>query len=295
MDRIQTFLQDPTIIKLLYVLLALVLIWVGIKVINRGIGKYISDNSTRYQARKMASFTGYILFFLAVMLIFNYKLSSLTLALGVAGAGIAFALQEVIVSIAGFLAILSGNFYKVGDRVQLGGIKGDVVDIGVLRTTLMELGDWVAGDLYNGKMVRIANSFVFKEPVFNYSGDFPFLWDELKIPVKTECDYKYCKEVFLKILEEEVGEFADHSKLSWEKLTQQLYVEKAKVDPMVTLTFDENWITFTFRYVVSFNTRRGTKDRIFSRVLDAVAESSGKIKIASAAVEITAFPEKTIL
>jgi small-conductance mechanosensitive channel len=67
------------------------------------------------------------------------------------------------------------RFYNTGDRVQLGGIKGDVMDIGVLRTTIMETGQWVDGDLYNGRIVLIANSYVFKEPVFNYSGDFPFM------------------------------------------------------------------------------------------------------------------------
>jgi small-conductance mechanosensitive channel len=103
-------------------------------------------------------------------------------AIGVAGAGIAFALQEVIGSVAGWIAISFGGFYRPGDRVQVGGIKGDVIDIGILRTTLMELGEWVNSDLYSGRIVRVANSFVFKQPVFNYSGDFPFLWDELRLP-----------------------------------------------------------------------------------------------------------------
>ena len=65
---------------------------------------------------------------------------------------------------------------KPGDRVLLGGIRGDVIDISLLRTTLMELGEWVKGDQYNGRIVRVANSFVFKEAVLNYSADFPFLW-----------------------------------------------------------------------------------------------------------------------
>jgi small-conductance mechanosensitive channel len=97
-------------------------------------------------------------------------LSSLTVALGVAGAGagIAFALQEVIASVAGWIALSFGQFYAVGDPVQLGSIKGDVIDIGVLRTTLMEIGEWVKGDQYNGRIVRVVNSFVFKEPVYNY-------------------------------------------------------------------------------------------------------------------------------
>jgi hypothetical protein len=86
--------------------------------------------------------------------------------------------------VAGWIAVSLGGFYKVGDRVELGGIRGDVVDIGFLRTTLFEVGEWVDGDLYNGRVVRVANSFIFKEPVVNYSGDFPFLWDELHVPVK---------------------------------------------------------------------------------------------------------------
>jgi small-conductance mechanosensitive channel len=109
--------------------------------------------------------------------IYGGRLGGLTVTLGVAGAGIAFALQEVIASFAGWFAIALSGFFRTGDRVQLGGIRGDVIDIGVLRTTLMELGEWVSGDLYSGRVVRIANSFVFKEPVFNYSADFPFLWD----------------------------------------------------------------------------------------------------------------------
>ena len=82
------------------------------------------------------------------------------------------------------LGIGLGQYYAPGDRVQLGGIMGDVIDISILRTTLMECGDWVKADLYNGRIVRIANSFVFKAPVFNYSGDFHFVWDEITVPIK---------------------------------------------------------------------------------------------------------------
>ncbi|NJN78831.1 MAG: mechanosensitive ion channel [Saprospiraceae bacterium] len=133
---------------------------------------------------------------IAILVVFSNQLTGFTVFLGVAGAGIAFALQEVIASVAGFIVIHSSNFYSIGDRVSVGGIKGDVIDIGILRTSLMEIGDWVDGDLYNGRMTRVANSFIFKEPVFNYSGDFPFLWDEVKVPIKTNSDYQYAREKF---------------------------------------------------------------------------------------------------
>ena len=240
----------------------------------------------------MINFLGYLLFIFGMLYIFNTKLSGIGTALGVAGAGIAFALQEVIVSVAGYVTVFTSNFYKVGDRVKLGGIKGDVIDIGLLRTTLMEIGDWVNGDLYNGKMVRVANSFVFKEPVYNYSGDFPFLWDEMTIPIKTEGNYQYAKEIFERILEEEVGAFADTSQVAWDKMIGTYSIENARVKPMVSMAFDENWITFTLRYVVDYKSRRGTKSILYDKILTAIKQSEGKIEVGSAAFEITAFPKK---
>ena len=166
------------------------------KVLKLRIAGPIKSTDNRYRTRKLLDFTGYFLMILMITVVFSDKLGGLTVALGVAGAGIAFALQEVIASVAGWLAILFAGFYKTGDRVQLGGIKGDVIDVNVLRTTLMETGQWVDGDLYNGRIVRIANSFVFKEPVFNYSGDFPFLWDEIKIPVQFGSNYEKARDFF---------------------------------------------------------------------------------------------------
>lgn len=288
MNDLAKLLEDPIVLNWLKIAIALLILILGIRALNKGLNKYVESNSTRYSAKKFINFIGYIVFLLFVIVTFNYKLSSLTIALGVAGAGITFALQEVIVSVAGFLAVLFGNFYKVGDRVKLGGIKGDVVDIGVLRTTLMEMGDWVNGDLYNGKMVRVANSFVFKEPVYNYSGEFPFLWDEIAIPIRHGANVEYGKELFMKILLEELSDYIQECKTSWEKLTKDLYIEKARIDPMVTISFDENWITFTLRYVVDHKRRRATKDAIYSKILKELREDkSARLKIATSAMEIT--------
>jgi small-conductance mechanosensitive channel len=291
-SSIKEFLYDPTVGKMVAIFVGVAAIWILIKVIQSKVIGKIKAADNRYRTKKLAGFVGYFLTILLITIVFSDKLGGLTVALGVAGAGIAFALQEVIASVAGWLAIVFGGFYKVGDRVQLGGIKGDVMDIGVLRSTLMETGQWVDGDLYNGRIVRIANSFVFKEPVFNYSADFPFLWDEMKIPLKTESDYKYSREAFTQLLEEVVGDFVRESQSAWDEMTKELYVEKAQIAPMVTLSFDENWITFTLRYIVDYKKRRGTKDILYTNILEAIAQSNGKMKIASAAFEITAFPKK---
>lgn len=291
MDQILAIFDNPIFVNIASVFLLFVVVYLIIKVLQKTAFKLVKDNSAKYRFKKLISFLGYLIFIIGVIFIFNAKLSGLGTALGVAGAGIAFALQEVIVSVAGYIAVFTSHFYRVGDRVKLGGIKGDVIDIGILRTTLMEIGDWVNGDLYNGKMVRVANSFVFKEPVYNYSGDFPFLWDEITIPIKTKGDYKYAKEIFSEILKDEVGDFADSSQKAWDNMIGKYDIENARVQPMITMVFDQNWITFTLRYVVDFKSRRSTKSNLSDKILTAINSSKGKIEVASAAIEITAFPK----
>lgn len=292
MDKTLSILSHPIFIKAGSLFILLIVVYSIVKLLQKASYTLAKDNDAKYKFKKMITFIGYLLFVLGIMLIFNTKLSGIGTALGVAGAGIAFALQEVIVSVAGYITVFTSHFYKVGDRVKLGGIKGDVIDIGILRTTLMEIGDWVNGDLYNGKMVRVANSFVFKEPVYNYSGDFPFLWDEITIPIKTNSDYKYGKELFKKILDVEVGNYADSSQVSWDKMIGNYNIENAKVQPMVTIAFDENWITYTLRYVVDYKSRRSTKNNLYSAILQGIAESNGSLEIASTAFEITTITRK---
>ncbi len=291
MESLLEFFQTPPGARLLSVTFVVFVIFIIIRIIKGIIPKYIAATESRYRARKFVNFVGFIFAFIAVLIIFSNQLTGLSVFLGVTGAGIAFAFQEFIASIAGYIAINFTSFFKVGDRVQLGGIKGDVIDIGVLRTSLMEIGDWVNGDLYNGRIVLIANSFIFKEPVFNYSGDFPFLWDEIKVPIKSEGDFEYAREKFKAILVEVQGDYVEKAKKHWSKMTEKLMIEEARVEPMVRMTFDENWITFTLRYVVDFKERRGAKDLISTKVLQAIRESNGRVKVASAAFEITAFPQ----
>ena len=132
--------QAPGVVKLLAALVGLVLIVLAVRLAQHYITRNLKDSDSRYYGRKLITFGGYLAVILLVSIVFRDRLVGLTVAIGVAGAGIAFALQEVIGSVAGWIAISFWGFYKPGDLVQLGGIKGDVIDIGILRTTMMELG-----------------------------------------------------------------------------------------------------------------------------------------------------------
>jgi len=287
---VSEWLFDPTVGKIVAVIAGIIIINVLTRVARRVLLGRIESNSTRYRLRKLINAGGALITVILVTIVFSNKLGNLTVALGVAGAGIAFALQEVIASIAGWIAVSFGNFYSVGDRVQLGGIIGDVIDIGVLRTTIMETGQWVKGDQYNGRIVRVANSFVFKEPVFNYSSDFPFLWDEITVPVKYGSDYKLAREIMQKIADTELGNIVPDAKKTWHEMVNKYRIEDARIEPMVTLIANDNWLEFTVRYVTDYKRRRSSKDILFTRILEEFDATGGRVSMASATFHLVDAP-----
>lgn len=290
-EQIRAWLFDPAVGKMITAAVVLIVVFAASRILQRAVAGRVADATTRYRARKAVALVGYLLAMLALAAIFSDRLGGLTIAFGVAGAGIAFALQEVIASAAGWVAISFGRFYAPGDRVQLGGIKGDVIDVGILRTTLMEVGQWVDADLYNGRIVRIANSFIFKEPVFNYSADFPFLWDEIRLPVRYGSDWRLARQMLEKVADEVCGDYARQSREAWLGAVRKYALEDAKVEPMVTLVANDNWLELTARYIVHYRSRRTVKDRLFSRIMEEVDASGDRIRLASMTVEIVNLPD----
>ena len=284
-EQIKNILFDPIIGKIATIIIGVAIIWVIIKAIQRNLFSKIKSIDSRYKAIKFSGFLGYLLTIILLTVVFSDKLGGLTVALGVAGAGIAFSMQEIIVSFAGWLAIIFGGFYKSGDRVQLGGIKGDVMDIGVLRTTIMETGEWVDGDLYNGRIVLVANSFVFKEAVFNYSGNFPFLWDEIKIPIRYGSNYDMVKEILLDVGKEVASDLSTELKEDWISLQSRYLLEDALTEPMVSIVINDHNVEFTLRYIVEYKKRRTTKTELFTQILKKVEATKDVYFTSSTSIE----------
>lgn len=214
-------MKNDSFERIAIISIGVLIVFLVSKLIKSGLNNKVANTQNKYKARKAVNFFGYL--FIVAIVIFTYsdKLGNVGTAIGVAGAGIAFALQEVIVSFAGWLNIIISNQVAVGNRVKIGEVKGDIIDIGVLTTTIMEIGDWVEGDLYNGRIVTLSNNFIFKEKVHNYSAEYPFLWDEITIPIRTESDYHLAKKVFSDVLIEICGEYADKSAASWKGLSNK--------------------------------------------------------------------------
>jgi len=269
-----------------------ILLYVTTKRVLNRFYPILQEQNKWYFTKKIVMNAIYFIIFVIFLVTFSDKVSGIYTTLGLAGAGITFALREVIVSFAGWFAILFGDFFKVGDRVLLGGIKGDVIDIGILRTTLMEIGDWVDGDQYNGRIVRVANSFIFTSPVYNYSAHFQFVWDEIKVPIRFGSDVKLVRSILNKVADEVVGDVSFQAKEAWYQMRKRFRLEDAILEHQTFMKFDDNWIEFSLRYVVDMRQRRLIRDRLFTRLLEEFKKYERSIVLASQTIELVDPPEE---
>lgn len=221
---------------------------------------------------------------------FTGSIKDFGLALGLLTAGITITLQEIILSIAGSFYIFFVKVYKPGDRIEINGIKGDVIDIDSIYTTMMEIGEWVSSDNYSGRIVKLSNAFVFKGPVYNYSQDFPFVWDEFNLPIRYESDIELAKSIIISVAQENLSEYVNDSVAEWKNVVEKYYIEDAQVEPTLAITMTDNWIQFNLRYIVDYKKRRYIKNILNEEIGKRIRETNGKVTLASVTVEIVRIP-----
>jgi len=243
-----------------------------------------------YTIRKIS---GSVITLLTVFFLFGVwvqRLTDLSIALGIFAAGIAFALQEVIGSFAGWITIISGKPFTIGDRVETGGIRGDVVDVNVLRTTLMEIGNWLDGDHNTGRIVTLSNAFLFKEPLYNYSVHLNFVWDEIRVPVTYESDWKRAVEIMNRAVlnHPTYQSLLPKAEKQRREVRRKLVVKMTSLDPRTFVKLTDNWIELGLVYPVDTDVRRTFRSEVSQAILEKFAEES--ITVASQTVAIVQFP-----
>ncbi|RPD98748.1 mechanosensitive ion channel family protein [Aureibaculum marinum] len=262
-----------------------------IQLIRRLLRRKILDSDARYKSQKAIEIIGYVFLIVLSIAYFTGSIKDFTLAIGLFSAGIAFALQELFLSIAGSIYIFLIKVYKPGDRIELHKIKGDVIDIDSVYTTMMEIGEWVGSDNYTGRIVKISNAFVFKGPIYNYSKDFPFIWDEFNLPIKYGSDIEMVKSIITRIAIETLSEYTKLSKATWKEVVNKYYIEDAQVNPTLAITLTDNWIQLNLRYIVDYKKRRCTKNLLNEKINSEIKNTNGKVMLASTTLEIINLPE----
>lgn len=291
MEDLNNLLTEyPIITNILKYLVWVALVFLIISWARRFLKKKLPDNTTRYKTQKGIEIIGYFLIVLMTVSYFTGSIKDLGLAIGLLTAGITITLQELILSIAGSFYIFFVRVYKPGDRIEINGIKGDVIDIDSIYTTMMEIGEWVSSDNYSGRIVKLSNAFVFKGPVYNYSQDFPFVWDEFNLPIRYGSDLKLAKSIVISVAQEKLSGYVKKSISDWKAVVDKYYIEDAQVDPTLAITITDNWIQFNLRYIVDYKKRRLTKHLLNEEIGKRILQTNGKVILASATFEIVKIP-----
>jgi len=226
-------------------------------------------------------------------------------ALGVLTAALAFALQKAVTSVAGYFLILRGDIFSIGDRIVMGGVRGDVIGLGFLRTTILEMGQpagddddsvpvWVQARQYTGRIVTVTNGAVFDEPVYNYSREFPFIWEELHLPVKYDTDRELAERLLLEAVHKHSLTPADVGSGVMQHLRRRYFVpaEEVSLEPEVFYRLTSSWIEMAVRFVVPTHDIRRVKSDISRDIADAFAANG--IEMASGTYAIVEVPPLTV-
>ena len=223
----------------------------------------------------------------------------LTTGLGLVTAGLAFALQRVITSFAGYLLIMRGKTFNVGERITMGGVRGDVISLGFIQTTIMEMGQpesvknadpamWIGGRQYTGRIVTVTNDKIFDEPVYNYTRDFPFIWEEVKVPIKYGSDRHRAEQILLNCVREYTEDAQKLSAPLRKMLEEKYFIRIDDMIPRVYYSLTDNWLEMSVRFIVREHGIRAVKDSINRLILDRFEQE--KIEIASATFEMVGMP-----
>jgi len=188
--------QNKIFSSAIIILVLLVLRTILLKIVF----KQTTNAHTRYVWRKTSSYVAVILAIFVGGRVWIAAFASIGTFLGLLSAGIAIALKDLLVNIAGWLYIISFRPFVVGDRIQIGDNSGDVIDISVFGSTLLEIRKWVDADQSTGRILVIPNGQLLTLSLANYTKGLPYIWNEIPILITFESDWKKAKKMFLEIL-----------------------------------------------------------------------------------------------
>ncbi|CAN5511515.1 mechanosensitive ion channel [soil metagenome] len=287
--------------KLLLTIALFVVLYVLAKVLGR-----VTRAVRGHAQRRVAFWTGqgislvmFILGIIGFVSIWFDNPARLATGVGLLGAGLAFALQKVVTSFAGYFVILRGKTFNHGDRITMGGVRGDVIALSFLQTSIMEMGEppsmqdadpsvWVRSRQYTGRIVTVSNAQIFEEPVYNYTREFPYIWEELALPISFRDDRALVEQILLEAASKETIAISELAIPALETLERRFAMKRSEIAPRVYLRITDNWIELTVRFLCKDHDIRGLKDRMSREIMGKL--DAANIGIASSTYDIVGMP-----
>ncbi len=251
------------IFRTIFIIIIMAVIYSFIKKV---LYKTIDNSKTYYRTKKTVSYVFVGIAFILIGRVWFKGIQSLTTFLGLFSAGLAIAMKDLIMNIAGWIFIIWKGPFRVGDRIEIGNISGDVIDI---QFALMETRNWVNADQSTGRIVHIPNILIFNEPLFNYSKGIPYIWNEIPISVTYESNWKKAKKILEDIANRYGESISEEAEISIKEASRKFMIFNAKLEPKVYTSVDnENSITLTIRYMCSYRNRRDSSEKIYEEILE---------------------------
>lgn len=280
--------------KFSYSFLTIAILYFIFKILlEEAVAKRIENFKTRYSFRKTTQVLFLVVSSVVILRIWIINPQALLVAYGLIAAGIAISLQDVFKNFAGAFAIFITGIYKVGDRVEINGKFGDIIDISLFYTTLLEIRGWVAGDQATGRLTVIPNGAVLGSAVNNYTKDHSFIWDEINIPITYQSDWKEAIKIVTEIVKNNSKSATSKAEKEIQHLEERYYLSKRNIEPSVFVTLTDNWIMLHTRYITSVRERRTTQSQLSINILEAF-EAKNNIHIASTSLTITSDSDQTL-
>jgi len=220
-----------------------------------------------FVARRLCSYLLALLIICVLAVFFLEDLKAIATVMGIATAAIVIALQDMCSAFAGWFVIIASRKIKVGDRVEIDGHRGDVLDIQLLRTTLLELNNWLGVDEATGRIIIVPNSFIFKTQVFNYSHVHPYVWGKLEITMTYETPFREAHELLARILEEETREEFAAAARGAGDMEKKYGVPDTVYKPKIFTTLADSGVLFNLVYVCHYKKVSSTRGRINARIM----------------------------
>jgi len=239
--------------------------WTFIVVVNRR----TDEPQARYRWRKIATYALTIIGMILVGRVWLEGIQSLVTYLGLVSAGIAIALRDPIVNWFGWAFIGWRRPFTVGDRIQIGSLSGDVIDIGVSTFSVLEVTAPEFGEQITGRIVHVPNGKVFVEPLVNSTQGFKYVWHEIPITVTFESDWRRAKEILEGILREQGDSITEEAARFIRNASRKFLIRSASVHPVVYTRIVADGVELTLRYICEARSKRRTSEAVCEAILDA--------------------------
>ncbi|TET39575.1 MAG: mechanosensitive ion channel family protein [Planctomycetota bacterium] len=269
----KTLGMSPTIqLKLLISVFVVLGLWIIPRLILRIVLWRVEDTRIRYRWNKAFGLISLLLGCIVVAFIWLEEFQSIMTFLGLVAAGVTIALKDPIVDVAGWIYILLRRPIEVGDRVQIGEHAGDVIDMRILRFTLMEIGNWVDADQSTGRIIHIPNGKVFVDPLANYSKGFQYIWNEIPVLITFESNWEKAKEILHNIANKHAEHLSEPAREKVKEAAQKFMIFYSKLTPIIYTSVKDSGVLLTTRYLCEPRRRRGSAEAIWEDILREFAK-----------------------